>query len=312
MFRDKMYVRTKNGLLFNVTGYRHPTTHVFASLKYVGDEKWKHGYAAAKQYLQHHHPEFVDEFIVVPHDQIDEVFDPQRRWLQLRRDSRSKSLEPLLSEAVELGTLIRDELQIPLSSVADRDSEFGITDSLLWGGGHAESDIDLVVVGRDNARRLQLHMPNILERDGFERPDPTVMTAPYGLSVDIWPWLLTRKAHMGSFRGRLFSIRGMLSTAEVRVLPAERNVDQGPVQRVEFEVDDVSDSIFFPSIYRNGAGDELVDYSVVYEGAFREGDVVRCDAVRETVRRYLPAAESQQVTRYVIDGRVECETQRKP
>ena len=295
MYRDKMYLRTSDDLLFNVTGYRHPDESAYGSLKYIGSKKWTHGYVAAIQYLAEHHPEYVDadQFIRVPNNRIAEVFDPQVRWMELLSSNIRSSL---LGEAVELGSRFREAFAIPPSTSTKIDTEFGITDSLLWGEGHAESDIDLVVVGRENIARVIRWLPTIYEQPDFQRPDPEVMKAPYGHSIENWPDVLARRWQMGSWRGRLFSLRGMLSVEEVDALPQERVIVRDDVPHpLEFRIADDTDAVLFPAIWRDEKGNELVDWSVVYEGVFRTGDVVRCHASHEVVR-----SAGREFDRYVL------------
>ena len=263
---------------------------MYASLKYVDGQKWTGGYEKAKSFLRESHPELIDQYICVPIDRIQRVFDPQTRWAELNRSSRRS---PLIAEALELGQQLREKLQIPDSTSASADSEFGITDSLLWSEGHSESDIDLVVIGRSNAKRLMKHIDSIHESDSFERPKPKRMQAPYSLAVDDWPRILSRKMHMGAYKGRLFSTRVILRDSECHsLLPSEPT--NGEISRIEFRVEDIEDSLIFPATYRNAAGDELVDYSVVYEGVFRIGDVVQCECCRETMPNGL--------NRFVMSG----------
>ena len=303
MFRDKTYLRTNNDMLFNVTGYRHPKDHVYASLKYVGGAKWTHGYAAAKVFLAAEHPTFVDQYIRVPREEIQEAYCPQLRWTQLKN---AKSLSPLHREALDLGTQLREILQIPESRNGDLDTEFGITDSLLWGDGHAASDIDLVVIGITNARRILELGSSICDNPGFARPDPSIMTAPYGMTISEWPLLLSRKLHMGCYRGRLFSLRCVPSLEDLETQPVELPVhftdDPRPTEQVHvvnFEIDDASESLCFPAVYRDRRRNELVDYSVVYEGVFRKGDVVRCACYQEEIAFFNSA---RRVSRHIIQG----------
>lgn len=314
LYRDKTYLRTTGNMLFNVTGYRHPRNHVYASLKYIGGAKWKRGYSEAKAFLSRTRPEFVDKFIRVPHAEITGVYCPQVRWAQLEAAS---NLSPLHRRALALGRRVRDLLEIPGSNTAGFDSEFGITDSLLWGDGHAGSDIDLVVIGAENASRVLTDCAKLYDCDDFQRPDPEAMRAPYGMSVPDWPELLQRKTHMGRFRGTLFSLRAVRSTAELRSapveLPSEFLLDPPLSSRhdvIEFAVDDVTESLHFPAKYRDRAGNELVDYSVVYEGVFRPGDVVRCACMVETATMQKCRVDGSwsnryELTRYIVDGSCE-------
>ncbi len=301
MYRDKTYVLTRqaNGeeLLFNVTGNRHPDGFVYASLKYVNGDKWTQGYAAARQFLAGSYPQFTDEYIRVPTTEITDVFHPQARWLEIERGVANSDLH---QEARELGRCIRHVLDIPPTSSTEFDSEFGVTDSLLWGDGHAKSDIDLVVVGRENAARLVARAKRLYYTVDFQRPDPHVMTEPYGMQIPEWPWLLDRKQHMGQWRGRLFSLRVMPDLQEFATQPSEEPIEGGPTDpiEIEFRIDDDLESLYFPSTYRDDRGNELVDYSVVYEGVFRKGEVVRCRVQPQRVSY----SSGEQIDRFIIDG----------
>jgi|GEM_PF-4253136 len=287
---DKTYVSAR-GMLFNVTGYDHPAEFVYAGLKYVDGQKWTSGYDAAKFWLSQFHPQFVDDYICVPREEITDVYEPRSRW-QTLLDTPPSDLPGLHREAVALGTELSLRLGIPLR-------DFGITDSLLWGEGHELSDIDLVVSGTCYAQNIQDRGPELYEdRHGeFTRPDPLEMTAPYSLEVSDWPALLARKAHMGSYRGRFFSLRVLMDATDLSNVPRRSTLAAEETTTIEFQVADVRQSLCFPAIYLDAAGNELVDYSVVYEGVFRVGDRVHATCSREQVRY----DDGREVYRFVIE-----------
>ena len=299
MFRDKTYLLA-DGMLFNVTGYRHPRNHTYASLKYVDGVKWEHGYHAACEYLSDAFPEYVSRFIRVPNRRISRVFRPRDAWLRLldTQRKRPQTLSELHREALQLGDAIGTILNIPLT-------DFGITDSLLWGEGRGSSDIDLVVFGKQYARNIDSHGDALYRSDGFGRPAPTVMKSPYATLVEDWPVLLARKKHMGEFRGRLFSLRVVLSDWDLEnrrfkcVEEAEDapNADSTCTASIRFHVDDSSEAYCFPAVYRDVEGNELVDYTVVYEGVFRKGDCVLAECTTEEIH-----ASSKRRIRYIIAG----------
>ena len=290
---DKTYVRARE-MLFNVAGYDHPAESLYASLKYVDGQKWTSGYEAAKQWLAESHPEFVNEYICVPRDEITDVYEPRSRWQTLTA-SEPSVLSALHREAIALGTELGLRLDIPLH-------DFGITDSLLWGEGHELSDIDLVVFGTRYAKNIQSRGAELYEERHGEltRPDPLKMTAPYSLQVTDWASLLARKVHMGSYRGRFFSLRVVMDATDLSHVPRKTLLAVGEKTTVTFEVADVRQSLCFPAIYRDAAGNELVDYSVVYEGVFREGDRVRATCSREQIRY----EDGREVSRFIVDGEV--------
>lgn len=299
MLKDKTYIQSRD-MLFNVTGYQHPVDHVYASLKYVDGTKWTRGYAAACEYLRERHADFVGQFIRIPCAAIEKTFDPHKRWSDLlEAERKGEYLSPLHAESLTLARRLSETLKVSLE-------EFGITDSLLWGTGKDTSDIDLVVYGIHNADRTLSCAGDLYKASDFSRPDPDVMTAPYASQVADWADLLSRKVHMGAFRGRLFSLRCVLTDEEVlhrtADSPAEEPGSSAWTQTLEFEVDDVSESLCFPAIYRDQMGNRLVDYSVVYEGVFRPGDVVRCNCVRESAAVLKGESNRGETDRFVISG----------
>lgn len=277
--RDKTYVACQN-MLFNVTGYEHPKGYVYGSLKYIDRKKWTCGYTAAVSFLTNEHPQFVSgQFIQIPRTAITKTFCPRERWAKLVA-APAHNLAPLHAEAIDLATALSDILRIPFS-------DFGITDSLLWGEGHAQSDIDLVVFGQGFTQRILQNGNDVYQHGSFSRPDPAVMTAPYSFSIPNWPSLLARKLHMGAFRGRLFSLRVVLTDEDLAKNGPEAitRISDGDDSSIEFEVANTDRSLCFPAVYRNAAGDELVDYSVVYEGVFRPGDIITANCSVETLSR---------------------------
>ena len=264
--RDKTYLRIDNDMLFNVVGDHHPDDRFYSSLKYVNGCKWTAGYLSATRFLKSEEPTFIDNqgYIAVPRTRIAEVFDPFLRWQVLVDSPEARG--PLHTEALVLAECIRTATGV---------SDFGITDSLLWGNGTIDSDVDLVIRGRDNAKLLMELGQGIFKLPGFARPSPHEMKAPYGLDVPAWSDLLLRKSHMGLFHGRRFSIRCVLDEPEIE---EERNWELHEREVTKsFVVSDRVDSLLFPAVYRDSREIELLDYSVVYEGVFRVGDRVDCE-----------------------------------
>ena len=149
MFRDKDYLRSVDGFLFNVIGYEHPVHHALVNLKYVptkkGLEKWSDGYRNAVCFLKRDYPQYVNThgLISVSGLQIAEFYQPQLglQKLRLQRDSDPAMLNRLQCTALELGEKLAEFFGVPFE-------QFGITDSLLWGNGQPDSDIDLVFYGK--------------------------------------------------------------------------------------------------------------------------------------------------------------------
>lgn len=104
---------------------------------------------------------------------------------------------------------------------------------------------------------------------------------------------------MGVFQDRLFSLRVVLAETELVAFTSTEASEAASrhVQRLDFRIADVRQSLCFPAVYRDAEGNELVDYSVVYEGVFRVGDVVRATVCVER----LTDVTSRPTMRYVIE-----------
>ena len=93
MLRDKDYLRTRDGLLFNVIGYDHEPQRATANLKYVGEKKWHSGYHEALCFLRHQFPDYGGDRIRVPLSNVAETYLPQARMRQLVACSQRNELE---------------------------------------------------------------------------------------------------------------------------------------------------------------------------------------------------------------------------
>jgi len=111
------------------------------------------------------------DFTIVPKEIIHRYLDPKMKLQQLRNNVRSNfsSLTDQERYAIELSYIFEDELGIS-------SQEMGVTGSILWGGVHAESDIDMTFYGKRSFRAFlgnigkliyksnQLRSPSLTEK----------------------------------------------------------------------------------------------------------------------------------------------------
>ena len=269
MVRDKDYLRTRDGLLFNVIGYDHQAERVAANLKYVGDRKWNRGYREALCFLRDQFPDYCGDRISVPLSNVSETYLPQARMGQLIASSERNELE---QAAVDLVHRCADTLAIPLG-------QFGITDSLLWGRGNRNSDIDLVVYGSPAARRALTDLPRLYRQPDFVKHTEATFTRQPGFVADDRGLTRVRRTfHKGLFQGIRFSLRAVREPEEI-MLPHPVNV-MGPTT-VRAQVTNHDDSLFFPAIYVLDSGLRLVSFRTGYEGLFVPGDELHIRGVLE-------------------------------
>lgn len=268
VLRDKDYIETHDGLLFNVVGYEHPSDGWVANLKYVDGRKWKSGYAAAVQFLRERFPAYVQRYIQVPHERIRCAY---RSAEGLRRLRELPARNPLQELTLRLVDRLAREFALPSDA-------FGLTDSLLWSAGGPQSDIDLVVQGTAAARQVLLRLPALYEQDEFTF-DPSVYDLPADVPEAAVARIRERRLHLGVFRGVKFSLRAV-RTVNTPEDPALYKV-AGLVER-RATIVDVASSLYFPAVYELDTGEQLDCYAAAYEAVFCVGEPVRIRGQLET------------------------------
>ncbi|MCL2135203.1 MAG: hypothetical protein FWH37_06580 [Candidatus Bathyarchaeota archaeon] len=170
---------TIDGFIMNTFGYEHPKTHVFAFLKYIPakfkdmfnvemlERTWHYGktelFRAEKLYTSKNYQSFIATFhknfpdyifydknrdkevISAPLNRISEVFVPRDRLVWLQNLPKKDELQ---NKALDLINLISKESNVPLS-------DMGLHGSLALNMHALHSDIDFVVYGTDNFRRVE-------------------------------------------------------------------------------------------------------------------------------------------------------------
>ncbi len=174
---------TEDGFIMNTFGYEHPEDRVFAFLKYIPakykdlfnvemlQRTWKFGsnpltgqlFRAEKLYTAKNYQTFIEAFrknfpnylfydqtrskelITAPLDKIEQVFVPKDRLVWLQNLKKPDELQKL---AVEIVDLIHKESGVPYA-------DLGIHGSIALEMHAPESDIDFVVYGTENFRKVE-------------------------------------------------------------------------------------------------------------------------------------------------------------
>jgi len=173
-------ILTRDNFIFYTFGYEHPPRRVFAFLKYIPSmyrsrfplrflkKNWKLGavelsrpqrlYAAKDfqtltQVFRRDFPDYLHfcpfrqkEVISPPIDLIKEVYEPNQRLQALLREERRDELQ---EKALRLIALLSTASGIPLE-------DFGLHGSIALNMHTAQSDIDFVVYGSGNFRRIEV------------------------------------------------------------------------------------------------------------------------------------------------------------
>lgn len=273
MYRDKDYLLTEDDLIFNVLGDQHDEGFVTAGLKYANGQKWLDSYHDAVQFLRDSFPAYANGKIRVPIEPIQQHLKPLDRTRHLLAQQQNS---PLLSLAVDLIHILAEHCDVPAS-------EIGITDSLLWGTGNENSDIDLVIYGSDVIARFLTTTHELFQFDDIEHIGAQFVQRPPAVDDETFATMLSRKGNQGFYRGTRFSIRGVLTDEELLWIPERKTPFQPTESRqCELEISGWDDSLLYPVAYETTDGISLVSYHIGYEMSFLPGDKVRVAAMHET------------------------------
>ncbi|MEM2098134.1 MAG: nucleotidyltransferase domain-containing protein [Candidatus Bathyarchaeia archaeon] len=178
---------TREGFIFNTFGYEHPADCVFAFLKYIPAEykdlfrvdmlerTWQYGgktlFRAEKLYtaknyktflntFRKHFPDYLyycplrnKELITAPLRLIEHVYVPKNCLIALKQLKQHDELQKM---ALDLIALISTE-----SAVSTED--FGVHGSIALNMHAPESDIDFVVYGSQNFRKVEAAIARLVE-----------------------------------------------------------------------------------------------------------------------------------------------------
>jgi predicted nucleotidyltransferase len=287
-------VETRDGSLFTVKGILHPPDHIIAYLRYVPDprgerergrDRYRRVYSSAEREAalrarniswRIDDPALGVPVDAVPWTEVARVHDPRARLRELHARGPS---DPLETDALALAALLREASGAPRSAL-------GLTGSLLLGLHTPASDIDLVVYGDRECRRVHAALSRLLDdpTSAVARPRGEELTAIHAvhradtpLSADDFARLQARKANEGRFAGRPFFIRFVKLPADGRERWGDPRFAPAGEALVEARVTGDRDAIFTPCRYaldevRSFGGAPVDDLGEVisYRGRFAE------------------------------------------
>lgn len=311
---------TREGFIFNVLGYEHPKNRVFAFLKYIPAQfktlfkieylknTWNHEgqqvFRAEKLYTAQNYQSFVATFRTNFPDYV--YFCPFRgkevisspkspvRHAYVPRDclSRLAKLEKrdtLQESALSLVKLLSDE-----SHVAAED--FGLHGSIALNMYTSKSDIDLVVYGAKNFRKLETAIDSMVKDQKLSYVSKNRTEA--------------ARRFKGKYQSRIFMYTATRKPDEIKFKYGL--FKYSPVARAKFtcNVKDDSETMFRPAIYKienykpaspasalpkESVPDIVVSMIGCYRNVARRGDTMRVSGMLERVENVETGAISHQV-----------------
>ena len=301
---------TREGFIFNVFGYEHPPDRVFAFLKYIPaglkslfhieflERTWRYGklplLRAEKLYTARNYHTFVETFnkeypsyvyccpfrqkevISAPLSTVKRVYVP-RECLQLLTTPKRK--DALQKMTLEFVSLLSNETGIPLS-------DLGVHGSVALNMHTEKSDIDIVVYGANNFRRLEAAVDRLVKKGE--------------LSYLFNNRLDAARRFKGRYRGKVFMYNAIRKPEEVNSRYGEFSYT--PIAAVKFHcmVEDDGEAMFRPATYgiqdyepadsSSRLPDDKIPKFVVsmigcYRNVARKGDEIRVSGMLERVRK---------------------------
>jgi len=270
--KERDFLRTREGMFFCVTGYLHPPDRYTAYLKYSPDPlgKWRDGETAYRRelpyyhvrnvletlhYLERRYPWYVYDcpvrgirFSMVPREYVVRYYAPQERLAGILAEPRDPLEEETRSLAMEVAAC---------AGIGPED--LGVTGSILIGlHDPAFSDIDLLVYGLENARKVRETLSEGRSPQ-IRRPDAEFIarwcrriTERFPLTLEEAQYVAGRRWNYGFYRGRYFSIHPTRTDAEITEQYGEHIYRGRGAARIQAVVVEAGESLFLPAVYRVG------------------------------------------------------------
>jgi len=273
-FRDRDFIKTREGFFFCVVGPFHPSDRVISYLKYVPSElgvwgrRGKRFRRAMRAYtipslletfrlLERDHPHYLFyspfyniTMTAVPHEYLAKHFKPEEKLAQLLQATRLDSLQKKL---LRLASFLAE-----ISGVSLR--FLGVTGSILLNIHRPEfSDIDLTVYGLKNSLAAKNALTEAYSSLGspVHRLEGEALKAwceskaqSFPLTVEDALRILQRKWNIGVFEGTPFSIHPVKLEQEVEEAYGENIYHPIASVTIRAVVHDNTDAMFLPSVYR--------------------------------------------------------------
>jgi predicted nucleotidyltransferase len=264
--REGDLLETCDGSVFDVKGMVHPPSRAIAFIRYFRDEKGdrkKNGTVYGKVYsfserynlLKDRFPTYLvhdavfDETLCeVPDSDVKKRHDPIEKLARLKT---GRNLDSLEGKALELAEMVIQKADIPWGAI-------GVSGSVLVGLHKTGSDIDPVVYGSANCRRVYSGLQDMLK-------EPQSPFKPYSLgelqslfdfrSKDTamgfqeFVRTETKKAFQGKFMGTDYFVRFVKDWGEIREEYGDIQYKNVGYAKIKATIADDSESIFTPCTY---------------------------------------------------------------
>ncbi|MEM2631305.1 MAG: hypothetical protein QXE00_01920 [Candidatus Bathyarchaeia archaeon] len=260
-------IESVEGVIFDVKGLVHPPGKIIAFPRFIpdltgsrqrGKEIYRKIYSLKERFdfLERVHPAYAvydpvfdEKLCEVPSGKVKKVYSPIQHLERLRK---GENLDGLEAAALHCLKILKEEANVPWDCL-------GVSGSLLVGLHSAESDIDPVVYGVENCRKVHGALRKLLSEAStpFRRYSVEDLRALFGfrskdtaMSFEDFVAVESRKVFQGKFMGRDFFIRFVKAPNEVDEKYGEIQYKNVGYAKIEAVVVEDSEAIFTPCKYK--------------------------------------------------------------
>jgi predicted nucleotidyltransferase len=326
--REGDILRDLNGMLFDVKGLVHPPTKVVSFPRFIPDcrgnrrrrgityrkvysisERLKFLEQKFPHYLVHDHV-FDEKLCEVPVENVEHYYNPITRLRELRRSEGSDKLE---IKALKFLELIKDYTNVPWSKI-------GISGSLLIRLHTPSSDIDPIIYGDKNCRKVNERLKTLTQISktmvksySIEEMQELFQFRVKDTRTSFEDFVRTesRKVLQGKFLKTDYFIRFVKDWSEVEENYGDVHYVNVGYARVKATVVDDSQSIFTPCVYRvsnvrvlegsqTGSVEEIASFRGRFCDQARIGEVVISQGKVEHV---LDARQNREYFRLLLGNK---------
>jgi predicted nucleotidyltransferase len=264
--REGDIVENTGGFMFDVKGFIHPPGRIIAFVRYFPDkqgERSRNGQRYSKIYslsdrirlIETRFPSYIvadkvfDEVLCeVPENEVQKVYTPIDALAHLREENNPDVLQ---TRVLQMADLLKEEARIEWSSL-------GVSGSVMVGLHNSNSDIDLLIYGSENCRRVQTVLSKELGAGmrGLRRLTPSELRTLFEFrskdnagSFEDFVHGEARKTCQGKFHGLDYFIRFVKDWNELHETYGEIQYRNAGYGAFEGTVTDDSEALFTPCAY---------------------------------------------------------------
>ncbi len=256
-----------DGMILDVKGLVHPPNRTIAFVRYFPDEKgerkrngtmYRKVYSLSERYsvleksfsryLVYDHV-FDETLCEVPNSDVKWHHKPVKKLQEMRS---SKDLDALESKALRLAEALKEEASVSWNTI-------GVSGSILVGLHSNHSDVDPIVYGSENCRKVHSALKKVLSKTDrlFKCYDQNDLKSLFDFrskdsSADFESFVRTesRKVMQGKFLGTDYFVRFVKDWQEIDEAYGDIHYKNVGVAEVKATIADDSEAIFTPCVYK--------------------------------------------------------------